>query len=112
MPKLIALVATAVLINGERTVIQPGEPLPDDLPTHDANELVGSGAAEDLAKSMREDRKAQLADQAAQEEFQQARQRQIAEQKSIAPPPAADGEADAKTNTAATGKAAAKKAAK
>lgn len=100
MPKLIALVATAVLLNGERIVIPPGGELPDDLPAHDAKELVGSGAAEDVAQSMREARKDERAEQAAQDEFQKARQQQLAEQASIAP------------RDAATGKPAAKKAAK
>ena len=100
MPKLIALVATAVIVNGERTVIQPGEPLPEDRPAHDAKELTGSGAAEDVAKSMRDARKDELAEQAAQEEFQKARQKQLAEQESIKP-----------TDAAATGKPAAKQAA-
>lgn len=100
MPKLIALVATAVIVNGERTVIPPGGELPDDLPTHDVNELVGSGAAEDVAQSMREARKDELAEQAAQEEFQKARQKQLAEQASIKP------------TDATTGKPAVKKAAK
>lgn len=91
MPKLIALVATAVIVNGERTVIPPGGELPDDLPTHDVNELVGSGAAEDVAKSMRDARKDELAELAAQEEFQKARQKQLAEQESIKPTDATTG---------------------
>ena len=91
MPKLIALVATAVIVNGERTVIQPGEPLPEDLPAHDAKELTGSGAAEDVAQSMREARKDELAELAAQEEFQKARQKQLAEQESIKPTDATTG---------------------
>ena len=45
MNQLIALVATAVIVNGERTVIQPGEPLPE-LSKHDVRELVQSGSAE------------------------------------------------------------------
>jgi colicin import membrane protein len=50
MPQLIALVATAVLINGERTVIQPGQTLPE-LSDHDSRELFQSGAAELPAKT-------------------------------------------------------------
>ena len=46
MSKLIALVATAVMVNGERTVIQPGKELPD-LHPHDEHELLASGAAQD-----------------------------------------------------------------
>ena len=45
MAKLIAMVATAVLLNGVRTIIQPGETLPELAP-HDERELTASGAAE------------------------------------------------------------------
>ena len=48
MSKLIALVATAVVVGGVRTVIQPGEPLPE-LSKHDERELLQSGAAENPA---------------------------------------------------------------
>lgn len=50
MSKLIAMVATAVMVDGVRTVIQPGEELPD-LNKHDAAALVASGAAEDTAET-------------------------------------------------------------
>ena len=43
MSKLIALVATAVLVDGVRTVIQPGEPLPE-LSAHDERELLQAAA--------------------------------------------------------------------
>ena len=43
---LLALVATAVLVDGERRVIQPGEPLPDVVSDHDRKELLKRGAAE------------------------------------------------------------------
>lgn len=45
MSKLIAMVATAVLVGGVRTIIQPGEELPK-LSAHDERELTASGAAE------------------------------------------------------------------
>lgn len=48
MSKLIAMVATAVMVDGVRTVIQPGKELPE-LNKHDAAALVASGAAEDPA---------------------------------------------------------------
>ena len=44
MAQLIAMVATAVTVKGVRTIIQPGQPLPD-LTEHDARELTASGAA-------------------------------------------------------------------
>ena len=43
-PALIALVATAVIVDGERRVIQPGELLPPMSPAHGA-ELVSMSAA-------------------------------------------------------------------
>ena len=72
MAKLIALVATAVMVNGERTVIQPGEELPD-LNKHDAAELVASGAAEDLAKTKADEKAAAADAAAAAAEFEAAR---------------------------------------
>lgn len=83
MSKLIAMVATAVMVDGVRTVIQPGEALPE-LSKHDATELVASGAAEDstaTAQAKKEEAKA-TADAAA--EFEKARQRVKDEQASTA----------------------------
>lgn len=71
---LIALVATAVMVDGVRTIIQPGEKLPE-LSPHDARELVQSGAAEnpaDTAALAKADERAQAA---AAQEFEDARQR-------------------------------------
>ncbi len=45
MGKLIAQVATAVFVDGVRTIIQPGEALPH-ISKHDERELVQSGAAQ------------------------------------------------------------------
>jgi len=42
--KLIALVATAVMVDGERRIIQPGQPLPD-LQEPDRRALLGAKAA-------------------------------------------------------------------
>ena len=53
MSKLIALVATAVMLGGERVVVQPGEPLPE-LAAHDAAALLDSGAAADPAQAARD----------------------------------------------------------
>ena len=41
---LIALVPTAVIVNGERQVVQPGQPLPALTPA-DSTALVGAKAA-------------------------------------------------------------------
>ena len=73
MSKLIALVATAVLVDGVRTVIQPGEPLPE-LSAHDERELLQADAAEnpaDTAALAKEDARAKAA---ADAEFQATRQ--------------------------------------
>jgi hypothetical protein len=109
MSKLIALVATAVIVNGERTVIQPGQPLPD-LHEHDARELVASGSAQDLDAAARQERQAQRAEIEANKEFEEARERVQGAAESIAaapaqaeqnPPPSAPAPAPAP----ATGKA-------
>lgn len=72
MSKLIALVATAVMVNGERTLIQPGEELPD-LNKHDQAELVAAGAARDPARSKKDQEDAAAAAAASAAEFETAR---------------------------------------
>ena len=88
MSKLIALVATAVLVDGVRTVIQPGEPLPE-LSAHDERELLQAAAAEnpaDTAALAKEDARAKAA---ADAEFEGARQQVRLAQESTAPAKAA-----------------------
>ena len=107
MSQLIALVATAVLINGVRTVIQPGEPLPE-LSKHDARELVGSGAAEPEGAQAAQQRLAQLQELDAQEDFAEARKRALEEQQAREQAEAqakADAEAQAKADAEAQAKA-------
>lgn len=85
MSKLIALVATAVLINGERTIIEPGQELPD-LSEHDAQALTASGAAEnqdDKAAQAKADARASKQTDA---EFDAERERVQQEQASTATP--------------------------
>ena len=83
MTQLIALVATAVMVNGDRVVIQPGEPLPD-LGVHDARELLASGAAQDQA-AVEQQAKADARTAAqAQDDFAQARERALQEAQSTA----------------------------
>lgn len=87
MSKLIAMVATAVMVDGVRTVIQPGEELPE-LNKHDSTELVASGAAEDPAVTAAA-KKADAKDAAdAAAEIEAARKRVQAEQASTAAPAA------------------------
>lgn len=83
MSQLIALVATAVIVNGQRTVIQPGEPLPD-LGAHDSRELTASGAALDPERASAAQRTDTLVLAAAQAEFERARKRERQEQESQA----------------------------
>lgn len=73
MSKLIAMVATAVLINGQRSVIQPGEELPE-LPKHDEQELTASGAAVDPAKVKDAEAAADLTRVAAERHFERERE--------------------------------------
>ena len=47
---LIALVATAVIVNGERTVINAGEPLPE-LKREDEDALMAAKAAREAAQA-------------------------------------------------------------
>ena len=90
---LIAMVATAVLVNGVRTVIQPGEALPE-LPEHDEKELLESGAALDPEAEAATEKARKQEVQFAQQTFQEARERAMAERASIAVEPPADAGKD------------------
>lgn len=83
MSKLIAQVATAVVVNGERTVIQPGQPLPP-LSDHDARALLASGAAQDPGEAEKEAKAQAREARAADAEFAQARELQLQQAQSIA----------------------------
>lgn len=74
MSKLIALVATAVLMDGVRTVIEPGQELPD-LSAHDQRELLQAGAAQNPADTAAQEKSAARAAAAAAAEFEAARER-------------------------------------
>lgn len=90
MRELIALVATAVVVDGERIVIQPGQALPT-LSSHDAQALVQSGAAQDRAADVQAARAAQAeADQAgaAYQAEREAVQAEAASTAQTAPAPA------------------------
>lgn len=81
MSKLIALVATAVMVGGERTVIQPGQELPD-LSKHDERELLQSGAAENPAEKAALAKADARAEAKTGAEFQAARERAMQERAS------------------------------
>lgn len=78
LPVLIASVATAVMIDAVRTVIQPGQPLPPSLAAHDARQLLASGAAYDpqvgQALTQAQEDSAQDAAQLYQQEREQVQQ--------------------------------------
>ena len=81
MSKLIALVATAVMVGGVRTVIQPGEELPE-LGKHDERELLQSGAAENPADKAALAKAEERAAAKTGAEFQAARERALQERAS------------------------------
>lgn len=74
MSKLIAMVATAVIVDGVRTIIQPGQELPE-LPEHDERELLQAGVAESPADTAAQAKADARAAAAAAAEFEAARQR-------------------------------------
>ena len=74
MTQLIAVVATAVIVNGERVVIQPGRPLPE-LSEHDAEALQKSHAAFDPNLSAEASAAVEAAALAAAANFQAERER-------------------------------------
>lgn len=86
MNRLIAVVATAVVVNGERTVIQPGQSLPE-LSDHDAEALKRSGAALDPDLDDEARKAVDDAALAAAASYQAERERVQAAAKSIATPP-------------------------
>ena len=73
MSKLLALVATAVMVAGVRTVIQPGQELPD-LSAHDERELLQAGAAENPADTAAQAKADARTKAAADAEFEATRQ--------------------------------------
>jgi hypothetical protein len=95
--KLIAVVATAVLLDGVRTIIQPGEELPS-LPEHDQRELLASGAAENPATTAAAEKAAAGEQDAAAAEFAAMREAVQQAQASTA----SDAEPEAKAPAPAT----------
>lgn len=85
MSKLIAMVATAVIVDGVRTIIQPGQELPV-LTEHDAKELTASGAAENQDDKAAEAKADAKATKQAEADFSAARKRVQQEQASIKVP--------------------------
>jgi hypothetical protein len=109
--KLIAMVATACLVDGVRTIIQPGQALPE-LSAHDARELTASGAAKNTDDDAALAKAAQLEAEKGAADFAEARQRVTQAQASTAAPvaestPEAAPDAKPDAKAAKTAKAAA-----
>lgn len=85
MSKLIAMVATAVLVDGVRTIIQPGQELPD-LSEHDTRELTASGAAENQEDKAAQAKADARANKQADADFVAARKRVQQEQAALPKP--------------------------
>lgn len=99
--KLIALVATAVMVDGKRTIFQPGDELPPQS-AHDTRELVASGAAEDREKTAELDKQAKKDEAAAAKEFEQARTKVQEKADSIVPEQPTDADTVAAATSTAT----------
>ena len=99
MSKLIALVATAVVVDGKRTVIQPGEALPT-LTSHDERELLASGAAENLEDTAALEKKAARDEAEAHAAFDEERAKVQEKQASTEANPADDPATPAKAKAA------------
>ncbi len=81
---LIALIAIAVLEDGKRKTIQPGEPVPAPSP-HDEAELLAAGAIQDLDAVIAQEAWSAEKEAAARALFDAARTRVAAEAASLAP---------------------------
>ena len=90
MSKLIALVALAVLVDGVRTEIAPGEEVPaDTLSAHDLKELKNMGSIKDEDEEAVAAKKHERAEVAASADFQRERKAIAAANASTAPSAAA-----------------------
>jgi hypothetical protein len=106
MSKLIAMVPTAVRVNGERVIIQPGQALPE-LSPHDARELTVSGMAENQEDKAALAAAAAKTTKASAAEFEAARQRVRQAQESTKPPAGDDSKASGDTEPQGDSQAAA-----
>lgn len=107
MSKLIAMVATAVMVAGVRTVIQPGEVLPE-LTKHDEGELLDNGMAMDPEKHAANEKAKKAEEAAALNAFKEAREKVQEAQDSTATDANEPGESDDAAASAKAAKATAK----
>ncbi len=101
---LIALVATAVIVDGQRITLEPGQELPE-LSAHDAQELLASGAAMDPRQQAATEKQKQQEEALMLQSFREARERVQAEQASTASPAEQPGQPGEEPVTKATAKA-------
>ena len=87
MAKLIALVAVAIMTDGVRTMVQPGEEV-IGLNKVDIADLKACGAIEDVAEAQTSQAKDATAEKLAAKEFADARQAVQATQAAIEAPAA------------------------
>lgn len=84
MPKLIACVAIALLVDGQRQEFAAGAELPE-LPVHDAAELKKSGAIKDMGEEVAAEKAAARAEKQSAAAFERARKDVATQLESIAP---------------------------
>lgn len=84
MSKLIAVVAIALLLDGVRTVVQPGEEV-TGLHSSDAKDLKRMGAVQDEDEVRADQKTAASVEKAAAAEFSKARKTVQAAQAAIEP---------------------------
>lgn len=92
MPKLIACVAVALMVDGLRQEFAAGDELPE-LSAHDEAELKKSGAIKDMAEEAAAEKAAAREKKKADAEFQRARDDVAAQLESIAAAQGTKGEA-------------------
>lgn len=73
MRTLITRVLVTVMLDGQRTDIQPGEPLPDGVHEHDIEQLLKMRAIEDVAATAKAETNRAKEAQAASKDFEEAR---------------------------------------
>jgi hypothetical protein len=71
----LTLVTLVCYVNGQRTEIPPGKPVPDSLKEHEINELLASGSIERSDAAQIEKRQQQLAGGQTQADFEQEKKR-------------------------------------
>jgi len=69
----IAAIHLALVINGQRKIIPPGEEIPEDVSAHDTQALIAAGALFDEKTAAKNHAVKQAEEKAARDEFQAER---------------------------------------